>query len=284
MEQINFAAIDIGSNAVRLLIKGIYKGETANQLKKTFIVRVPLRLGQDAFTLGRISNDKTERLLRLIAAFKQMMQVYRVISYRACATYISEQTGIKIDIIDGKEEARIVYDSHIVDILNRPGDYLYVDIGGGSTETSLIQDCKLKDSRSYNIGTVRILNNKVKKEELLKLYSDLKSLALEYPDISIIGSGGNINKIYKLSGTTKGEPLSLESLYQVSNMLQALPIKERMKQYDLKPDRADVIVPAAELFIQITRHLNCKSIWVPTIGIADGITYSLCSDYLNTHN
>lgn len=298
MEQINFAAIDIGSNAVRLLIKGIYKGETANQLKKTFIVRVPLRLGQDAFTLGRISNDKTERLLRLVAAFKQMMQVYRVISYRACATsamrdasngsevvrYISEQTGIKIDIIDGKEEARIVYDSHIVDILNRPGDYLYVDIGGGSTETSLIQDCKLKDSRSYNIGTVRILNNKVKKEELLKLYSDLKSLALEYPDISIIGSGGNINKIYKLSGTTKGEPLSLESLYQVSNMLQALPIKERMKQYDLKPDRADVIVPAAELFIQITRHLNCKSIWVPTIGIADGITYSLCSDYLNTHN
>ena len=226
MEQINFAAIDIGSNAVRLLIKGIYKGETANQLKKTFIVRVPLRVGQDAFTLGRISNDKTERLLRLIAAFKQMMQVYRVISYRACATsamrdasngsevvrYISEQTGIKIDIIDGKE------------------------------------------------------------------------VALEYPDISIIGSGGNIRKIDKLTGTTKGEPLSLESLYQVSNMLQALPIKERMKQYDLKPDRADVIVPAAELFIQITRHLNCKSIWVPTIGIADGITYSLCSDYLNTHN
>lgn len=297
MEQVNFAAIDIGSNAVRLLIKGIYKGETADDLKKTFIVRVPLRLGQDAFTLGRISNDKTERLLRLINAFKQMMQVYRVINYRACATsamrdasngqevvhYISKQTGIKIDIIDGQEEARIVYDSHIVDILNRPGDYLYVDVGGGSTETSLIQNCQLKDSRSYNIGTVRILNNKVKKEEILRLYSDLRSLSSEYPDISIIGSGGNINKIYKLSNTPKGEPLSFKSLCQVLKMLQALPIKERMKQYDLRADRADVIVPAAELFIQIARHLNSKFIWVPTIGIADGITYTLCSNYLNTH-
>ena len=297
MDRVNFAAIDIGSNAVRLLIKGIYKGETADQLKKTFIVRVPLRLGQDAFTLGRISNDKTERLLRLIAAFKQMMQVYRVIDYRACATsamrdaangqevvrYISEPTGINIDIINGKEEARIIYDSHIVDILNRPGDYIYVDVGGGSTEISLIQDCQLKDSHSYNIGTVRILNNKVKKEELLQLYTDLKQLGQEYTDISIIGSGGNINKIYKLSGTVKGEPLSLESLYQVRDKLQSLPIKERMKQYDLKPDRADVIVPAAELFIQIARHLNCNIIWVPTIGIADGITYSLCSEYLKTH-
>ncbi len=298
MEQINFAAIDIGSNAVRLLIKGIYKGETAKELKKTFIVRVPLRLGQDTFTLGRISNDKTERLLRLITAFKQMMQVYRVVSYRACATsamrealngkeithYISKQTGINIDIINGKEEARIVYDSHIVDLLNRPGDYLYVDVGGGSTETSLIHDCKLKDSRSYDIGTVRILNNKVKKEEILRLYSDLKLLAAEYPDVSIIGSGGNINKIYKLSGTKKGDPLSIKDLYQVLKMLQALPVKERMKQYDLRADRADVIVPAAELFLQITRHLNCQCIWVPTIGIADGIIYTLCSNYLNTHN
>lgn len=298
MDRVNFAAIDIGSNAVRLLIKGIYSGENADQLKKTFIVRVPLRLGQDAFTLGRISNDKTERLLRLIAAFKQMMQVYRVASYRACATsamrdaengpevvrYITGQTGINIDIIDGKEEARIIYDSHIVDILNRPGDYVYVDVGGGSTEISLIQDCRLKDSHSYNVGTVRILNNKVRKKELLQLYADLKLLGQEYPDISIIGSGGNINKIYKLSETVKGEPLSLESLHLVLDKLQSLSVKERMKQYDLKPDRADVIVPAAELFIQITRHLNCKSIWVPTIGIVDGITYSLCSDYLNTYN
>lgn len=298
MDRINFAAIDIGSNAVRLLIKGIYDGENADQLKKTFIVRVPLRLGQDAFTLGRISNDKTERLLRLIAAFKQMMQVYRVVSYRACATsamrdaangaevvrYITGQTGINIDIIDGKEEAKIIYDSHIVDLLNRPGNYVYVDVGGGSTEISLIQDCRLKDFHSYNVGTVRILNNKVKKEELLQLYTDLKLLAREYPDISIIGSGGNINKIYKLSETVKGEPLPLETLYKVLDKLQSLPIKERMKQYDLKPDRADVIIPAAELFIQITRHLNCKYIWVPTIGIVDGITYSLCSEYLNTHN
>ena len=200
MDKLNFAAIDIGSNAVRLMIKGIAHGETIENLTKVFMVRVPLRLGQDAFTLGRISNDKTGKLLRLVKAFRQLMQIYNVQSYRACATsamrdaengkevtkYIVEKTGVEIEIVNGQEEARIVYDSHIVDELNRPGDYIYVDVGGGSTEISLISNRVLKSSASYNIGTVRILNNKVDKVELLRMYNDLKLLSEGYPKLSVI--------------------------------------------------------------------------------------------------
>lgn len=295
MSKFNFAAIDIGSNAVRLMIKGINEGETIDSLTKVFLVRVPLRLGQDTFTLGRISNDKTGKLLRLVKAFRQLMQVYNVISYRACATsamrdaangpevakYITEKTGVEIEIVTGLEEARIVYDSHIVDVLDRPGNYIYVDVGGGSTEVSLISDRRLRNSHSYNIGTVRILNNKVDKEELLRLYDDLRLLGQMYPDISIIGSGGNINKIFKLSGTPKGNLLTPAALREVLDRLSPLSVKERMEKFDLKPDRADVIVPAAELFLQIANHMKTGGIWVPTIGIVDGITYALCEQFLS---
>lgn len=295
MSKFNFAAIDIGSNAVRLMIKGINEGETIDSLTKVFLVRVPLRLGQDTFTLGRISNDKTGKLLRLVKAFRQLMQVYNVISYRACATsamrdaangpevakYITEKTGVEIEIVTGLEEARIVYDSHIVDVLDRPGNYIYVDVGGGSTEVSLISDRRLRNSHSYNIGTVRILNNKVDKEELLRLYDDLRLLGQMYPDISIIGSGGNINKIFKLSGTPKGNLLTTAALREVLDRLSPLSVKERMEKFDLKPDRADVIVPAAELFLQIANHMKTGGIWVPTIGIVDGITYALCEQFLS---
>ena len=297
MEKLNFAAIDIGSNAVRLMIKGIAHGETIENLTKVFMVRVPLRLGQDAFTLGRISNDKTGKLLRLVKAFRQLMQIYNVQSYRACATsamrdaengkevtkYIVEKTGVEIEIVNGQEEARIVYDSHIVDELNRPGDYIYVDVGGGSTEISLISNRVLKSSASYNIGTVRILNNKVDKVELLRMYNDLKLLSEGYPKLSVIGSGGNINKLFRISELPKGVPLTTVKLREELDMLSAIPVKERIRKFDLKPDRADVIVPAAELYLQIAHHVKATEIWVPTIGIVDGITYSLCEQYLAEH-
>ena len=236
MDKLNFAAIDIGSNAVRLMIKGIAHGETIENLTKVFMVRVPLRLGQDAFTLGRISNDKTGKLLRLVKAFRQLMQIYNVQSYRACATsamrdaengkevtkYIVEKTGVEIEIVNGQEEARIVYDSHIVDELNRPGDYIYVDVGGGSTEISLISNRVLKSSASYNIGTVRILNNKVDKVELLRMYNDLKLLSEGYPKLSVIGSGGNINKLFRISELPKGVPLTTVKLREELDMLSAI--------------------------------------------------------------
>ena len=273
MDRLNFAAIDIGSNAVRLLIKGIYPGESVSDLSKVFIVRVPLRLGQDTFTKGRISTEKTEKLLRLMHAFSQLMQVYNVLSYRACATsamrdssngadivrYISERSGINIEIINGLEEARIVYDSHIVDELEQEGDFIYVDVGGGSTEISIISDRSLLQSQSYNIGTVRILNKKLSRSELFRMYRDLKRLKETYRHISIIGSGGNINKLHHLAGVSAREPFD---------------------RFALKPDRADVIVPAADIYLQIATHIGAREIWVPTIGIVDGIIYSLCSDYL----
>ena len=294
MDRLNFAAIDIGSNAVRLLIKGFYPGESVSDLSKVFIVRVPLRLGQDTFTKGRISTEKTEKLLRLMHAFSQLMQVYNVLSYRACATsamrdssngadivrYISERSGINIEIINGLEEARIVYDSHIVDELEQEGDFIYVDVGGGSTEISIISDRSLLQSQSYNIGTVRILNKKLSRSELFRMYSDLKRLKETYRHISIIGSGGNINKLHHLAGVSAREPLTVERLLTLRNELNSYSIVERIDRFALKPDRADVIVPAADIYLQIATHIGAREIWVPTIGIVDGIIYSLCSDYL----
>lgn len=297
MDRLNFAAIDVGSNAVRLLIKGIYSGERETDLSKVFIVRVPLRLGQDAFTQGRISTEKTEKLLRLMRAFSQLMQVYNVLSYRACATsamrdssngpdivrYISERSGVNIEIINGLEEARIVYDSHIVDELEQEGDYIYVDVGGGSTEISVISNRALLQSQSYNIGTVRILNKKISRSELFRMYRDLRQLKTVYRNIAIIGSGGNINKLHHLADIPGHDPLTVEQLLELRNKLNSYSITERMERFGLKPDRADVIVPAADIYLQIATHIGAKQIWVPTIGIVDGIIYTLCSEYLKAN-
>ncbi len=297
MDRLNFAAIDVGSNAVRLLIKGIYPGERETDLSKVFIVRVPLRLGQDAFTQGRISTEKTEKLLRLMRAFSQLMQVYNVLSYRACATsamrdssngpdivrYISERSGVNIEIINGLEEARIVYDSHIVDELEQEGDFIYVDVGGGSTEISVISNRALLQSQSYNIGTVRILNKKISRSELFRMYRDLRQLKTVYRNIAIIGSGGNINKLHHLADLPGHDPLTVEQLLELRNKLNSYSITERMERFGLKPDRADVIVPAADIYLQIATHIGAKQIWVPTIGIVDGIIYTLCSEYLKAN-
>ena len=297
MDRLNFAAIDVGSNAVRLLIKGIYPGERETDLSKVFIVRVPLRLGQDAFTQGRISTEKTEKLLRLMRAFSQLMQVYNVLSYRACATsamrdssngpdivrYISERSGVNIEIINGLEEARIVYDSHIVDELEQEGDFIYVDVGGGSTEISVISNRALLQSQSYNIGTVRILNKKISRSELFRMYRDLRQLKTVYRNIAIIGSGGNINKLHHLADLPGHDPLTVEQLLELRNKLNSYSITERMERFGLKPDRADVLVPAADIYLQIATHIGAKQIWVPTIGIVDGIIYTLCSEYLKAN-
>lgn len=297
MDRLNFAAIDVGSNAVRLLIKGIYPGERETDLSKVFIVRVPLRLGQDAFTQGRISTEKTEKLLRLMRAFSQLMQVYNVLSYRACATsamrdssngpdivrYISERSGVNIEIINGLEEARIVYDSHIVDELEQESDFIYVDVGGGSTEISVISNRALLQSQSYNIGTVRILNKKISRSELFRMYRDLRQLKTVYRNIAIIGSGGNINKLHHLADLPGHDPLTVEQLLELRNKLNSYSITERMERFGLKPDRADVIVPAADIYLQIATHIGAKQIWVPTIGIVDGIIYTLCSEYLKAN-
>ena len=274
MKKVNYAAIDIGSNAVRLLIKCVNEENAPELMSKVQLIRIPLRLGEDAFTVGVISTEKEKKLIRLMKAYKQLMKIYDVVDYRACATsamrdarngkdivqQIVKKTGIRVEIIDGQEEAHIVYDNHIEQLFASGQNYLYVDVGGGSTEINLISNGELKNSRSYNIGTVRMLSA-----------------------ISIIGSGGNINKLFRLADKKdkKASLLPIESLQDIYETLKALSTEQRIKQYKLKPDRADVIVPAAEIFLEIATHVKATGIIVPTIGLSDGIIDSLYTQNMN---
>lgn len=297
MKKVNYAAIDIGSNAVRLLIKCVNEENAPELMSKVQLIRIPLRLGEDAFTMGVISAEKEKKLIRLMKAYKQLMKIYDVVDYRACATsamrdarngkditrQIARKTGIRVDIIDGQEEAHIVYDNHIEQLFASGQNYLYVDVGGGSTEINLISNGELKNSRSYNIGTVRMLSGMVK-EEKEALRTDLIGLAAEYAPISIIGSGGNINKLFRLADKKdkKASLLPVESLREIYEALQALPAEQRIEQYKLKPDRADVIVPAAEIFLEVAMNVKATGIIVPTIGLSDGIIDSLYTQKMNT--
>ncbi len=290
----NYAAIDIGSNAVRLLIKQIgktKKGETT--FTKELLLRVPLRLGFDVFGSGIISDKKAKNMYRLMKSYAHLMKIYDVKCYRACATSamrdaqngmelihkIEKKTGIHIDIIDGQEEAKIVYNNHIEYMEDRNGNYLYVDVGGGSTEINLLSQGELCCSRSYNIGTVRILNNAVKVSEWERLKHDIAELAQSYANTNIIGSGGNINKLYKLAEKKdkKYQRMSVDTLRSLYNTLKDLSIEERIYQFNLKPDRADVIVPAGNIFLTIADILKSDYIYVPIIGLSDGIIDGLYS-------
>lgn len=297
-KKINYAAIDIGSNAVRLLIKCVNEENSSELMSKIQLIRVPLRLGEDAFTMGVISAEKEKKLIKLMKAYKQLMKIYDVVDYRACATsamrdakngksiarQIAKKTGIRVDIIDGQEEAHIVYDNHIEQLFATGQNYLYVDVGGGSTEINLISNGELKNSHSYNIGTVRMLSGMVKEEEKEALRTDLIGLAAEYAPISIIGSGGNINKLFRLADKKdkKNALLPVESLREIYEALQAISPEERIKLYKLKPDRADVIVPAAEIFLEVATQAKATGIIVPTIGLSDGIIDSLYTQNRNT--
>lgn len=298
MKKVNYAAIDIGSNAVRLLIKSVNEENAYELMSKIQLIRIPLRLGEDAFTMGVISADKEAKLIRLMKAYKQLMKIYEVTDYRACATSamrdarngksitdkIEKKTGIRVEIIDGQEEAHIVYDNHIEQLFTTGENYLYVDVGGGSTEINLICNGELKNSHSYNVGTVRMLSGMVKEEEKQALRKDLQELAQKYAPISIIGSGGNINKLFRLAEKKdkKSSILPIESLQEIYEVLKALSAEQRIKQFKLKPDRADVIVPAAEIFLEVATQVQATEIQVPTIGLSDGIIDSLYSRDMNS--
>ncbi len=286
MKEKTYAAIDIGSNAVRLLIKR-EEEDADDKLKKLLLLRVPLRLGFDVFAKGKVSPKKAENLIRLMKAYRQLIKIYSVDELRACATSamrdaengkeliekIDDETGIKIEIIAGEEEARIVYNNHVEYQGDRSGNYLYVDVGGGSTEINFLSDGTLKKSISLNIGTVRILTDKVKPSEWKRLSEELTPIADNYKDIVIIGSGGNINKLYKMA-KHKDEvhnSFSVAELGRLYHLLQPLSVEQRMKMYDLKPDRADVIIPASEIFLNIASVVGARKIIVPVIGVADGI-------------
>lgn len=288
----NYAAIDIGSNAVRLLIKHVEEDSNGvPHFSKVLLLRIPLRLGFDVFAMGKISEQKEKNLIRLMKSYRHIMKIYDVDSYRACATsamrdaangmqiikYIRKKTDIKIDIIDGQEEARMIYNNHIEQLEDRTGNYMYVDVGGGSTEINLLSQGELVCSRSYNIGTVRILNQAVKDSEWQRLKDDMAALALSYSQINIIGSGGNINKLYRLADKKdkKQKRMTVDTLRQLYDSLKVLTVEERMEQYGLKPDRADVIVPAGMIFLTIADLIQAAFIYVPVIGLSDGIIDNL---------
>lgn len=293
----NYAAIDIGSNAVRLLIKEIKEEQGKAHFSKVLMLRVPLRLGFDVFDIGKISEKKEKNMIRLMKAFRHLMKIYDVKHCRACATsamrdakngmdiikQIEKKTGVHIDIIDGQEEAKIIYNNHVEHMEDQKDNYMYVDVGGGSTEINLLSEGQLVCSRSYNIGTVRMLNNAVKDSEWERLKNDLAELAKSYPQTNIIGSGGNINKLYRLADKKNKKKMTMQVsvLQELHTRLKALSLEERMEQFGMKPDRADVIIPAGEIFLTIANIIGASYIHVPVIGLSDGIIDEL---YLQNKN
>lgn len=292
MGKVNYAAIDIGSNAVRLLIKSIDREAVQEKkIKKVMMLRVPLRLGFDVFSIGELSEKKADKLRRLMKAFRQLMKIYDVDDYRACATSamrdarngrtiikkIEKDTGIRIEIIDGQEEARMIYNNHIECMEDRLGNYMYVDVGGGSTEINLLTNGELVWSVSYNIGTVRMLSNTVKEGTWQQMEEELMKVTEGVAAINIIGSGGNINKLFRLADKKdkKLQRLPVSSLQTVYDVLKPLTPEERVEAFSLKQDRADVIVPAAEIFLKIAEVVHAEYIYVPVIGLSDGIIDNL---------
>lgn len=280
------AAIDIGSNAARLLISeaSVYKDGSVDYTKLT-LLRIPLRLGFDVFSSGEISGKKKKKLLDTIKVYKMLMDIYEVEGYKACATSamrdagngpdimkeIKQDTGIDINIISGMEEATILYETHIADNLNNVNSYLYIDVGGGSTEVTLFAKGQTIFKESFNIGTIRMLNEQVTEEQWEHMKWYIKTHVKDYQPLEAIGTGGNINKIFSLSKRKEGKPLPLELIKDYHKELSASTVEERMHLYNLRSDRADVIVPALQIYSGIMRWAGAEEIYVPKIGLADGL-------------
>ena len=290
-----YAAIDIGSNAMRLLIANVIEEENKpTQFNKSHLIRVPIRLGQDAFTVGEISEESAERMVKAMKAFKLLMDVYKVEQYAACATSamreayngkelvdeIAKKAKINIDIIEGKTEAAIIANSDLESYIKNDGHYLYVDVGGGSTEFTLFSNGKQIVSKSFKNGTVRLLNNMVTESVWQEIEKWIKTHTENLSNVEIIGSGGNINKIFKMSGKTNDKPLTQSYLVQRFKYLNSLSYEERIYTLGLNTDRADVIIPAIKIYVNAMKWSNAKHIYVPKIGLSDGIVKAMY--YKNT--
>ncbi|HLO70799.1 MAG TPA: hypothetical protein VK167_08025 [Flavipsychrobacter sp.] len=289
------AAIDIGSNAARLLITetSVYKDGTVD-FTKLNLLRIPLRLGFDVFDNGYISEEKKRKMIDTIKAYKLLMDIYKVEAVKACATSamrdasnggqvlreIYAETGIEVSIISGQEEANIIYETHIAEKLNTEKSYMYVDVGGGSTEVTLFSDNHIVFKESFNIGTIRLLNDKVTDEQWEHMKWYIKTHTKDYQPVEAIGSGGNINKIFSISKRKEGKPLPLELLKDYYKELSLNSVEERKHLYNLRSDRADVIVPALQIYIAVMRWANADEIYVPKIGLADGLVKMLYKDML----
>jgi len=285
-----YAAIDIGSNAIRLLISNVIETkENETQYKKVSLVRVPIRLGKDVFGKGIISKENQQRMIDAMKAYKLLMQVHQTEKYMACATsamreakngkeivdLIYKESGIKINIIDGETEAKIISSTDLSELIDGNKSYLYVDVGGGSTEFTVFSKGKVIASKSYKMGTVRLLDKKKNKETWKSIEKWIKTNTQNIGSISLIGSGGNINTIFKRSGNKLGKPLSYIYLNAHYKFLKSMTYEERIAELSLNPDRADVIIPATKIYLSAMKWSNARKVYVPKIGLADGIIKSL---------
>ena len=284
------AAIDIGSNAARLLISEVTVDDKgAAKFNKIDLIRVPLRLGFDVFEKGEISNHRIDMISQTMKAYKHLLNIYEVKHLKACATSamrdakngiavikkIKKETGIEIEIISGSDEAAFIYENHIAENLDKEHSYLYIDVGGGSTELTFFSNNKMVFKDSYNIGTIRLLKNKVSDDLWDEMKESIKLKTKGHKEVTAIGSGGNINKIFSLSKTKEGKPLSVELLRDYYKELSNVSLDDRINIYKLKEDRADVIVPALQIYINVMRWAGAIEIYVPRIGLADGMIQHL---------
>lgn len=286
------AAIDIGSNAIRLLLSRVFEDKNIVLFHKEELIRMAIRLGEDVFLQGKISDEKIQRLIYAMRSYYNIMQVYNVKAYKAVATsamrdasngkdvikILEQETQIKIEILDGKTEANLIFANHIEELLDPDKAYMYIDVGGGSTEITIYNKHKVVASKSFNIGTLRLLYNKVDES----VWDDMKQWIKKhtqgiYP-LYAIGSGGNINKLYKMSGKKENKSLGYNKLKGIYEMLQSYTYEERMKLLGLKPDRADVIVPAAKIYLTAMKTADIDKIYVPQIGLSDGVIHQLYED------
>lgn len=290
-----FASIDIGTNAVRLFFANVYEKNSIPVSEKASLIRIPLRLGEDVFETGKISELREEKLIKTMQAFKLLLDVYSPQDYIACATAamreasngnklverIRNEVGININIVDGIEEAKIICAADSMQVSSRYKFTMYVDVGGGSTEISLLKDHTIIDSNSFKIGTIRLLTEKVQEEEWNRLKAWLKSYKRDFGKIFCVGSGGNINKLAKLYSTQANNLISYSDLRHALEHLNGFSLQERIEIMGLRPDRADVIIPAARIFLYIMKITDTRFVNVPRIGLTDGLIYTIYRRYVN---
>ena len=284
------AAIDIGSNAARLLISDVIIGPQGNpEFIKAALVRAPLRLGFEVFDKSEIPPNKVEKIIKTMKSYKLLLDVYEVKHVKVCATSamrdatngvdiirkVKAETGMEIKIISGQEEASLIYENHIAENMTKEESYLYIDVGGGSTELTFFTDGKLVFKESFNIGTIRLLKNQVGEALWDEMREFIKEKTKGYHHVTAIGSGGNINKIFSLSKRKEGKPLALDLLRDYYKEFSNLSVNQRMTLYHLREDRADVIVPALLIYINVMRWADTEEIYIPKIGLADGLIHTL---------
>jgi exopolyphosphatase/guanosine-5'-triphosphate,3'-diphosphate pyrophosphatase len=286
---VKFAAVDMGSNAVRLLLAQVFEGPSGPVFKKEALVRMPLRLGDDAFLRREISPDKAWQLIKTLSGFRCLMDAYQPLAYRAVATsamrearngpilagQIHDQCGLRLEIISGEEEGSIIFANHFEQRLEAGGAYLYLDVGGGSTELTLFGSGCSTASASFDIGTVRLLDGMVPETRWREMKAWITAAIRGCPEIQGIGSGGNINKIFRLSGRKEGQPITPKHIRATHARLSALSFEARIRELGLRPDRADVIVPAARIYLSVLRWAGIRRMYVPQIGLADGLVHQL---------